>query len=103
MKMESTPRDITSTNNSNTGVSGVEEDLLTWTSPELSAFQVKADMEKTLQWLVPLAANTTKAHQGFGWVGEWANSGVIRNRDCSFHSQSAHFPTDKGMVLRSKM
>ncbi|KAK1555491.1 hypothetical protein Q3G72_027204 [Acer saccharum] len=42
---------------------------------ELSAFQVKAEMEKTLQWLVPLAANTTKAHQGFGWVGEWANSG----------------------------
>ncbi|TXG68962.1 hypothetical protein EZV62_003897 [Acer yangbiense] len=112
----------------------------------LSAFQVKAEMEKTLQWLVPLDTNTTKAHQGFGWVGEWANSGhefgksiatninparvqtlyhahkhktdkhildlvillhrlisVIRNRDCSFHSQSAHFPTDKGMVLRSKM
>ncbi|KAH7567127.1 hypothetical protein ACOSP7_011139 [Xanthoceras sorbifolium] len=42
---------------------------------ELSAFQVKAEMEKTLQWLAPLAANTTKAHQGFGWVGEWANSG----------------------------
>ncbi|TXG68972.1 hypothetical protein EZV62_003907 [Acer yangbiense] len=42
---------------------------------ELSAFQAKAEMEKTLQWLVPLAANTIKAHQGFGWVGEWANSG----------------------------
>ncbi|TXG52054.1 hypothetical protein EZV62_021223 [Acer yangbiense] len=113
---------------------------------ELSAFQVKAEMEKTLQWLVPLATNTTKAHQGFGWVGEWANSGhefgksiatninparvqtlyhahkhktdkhildlvillhrlisVIRNRDCSFHIQSARLPTDKGMVLRSKM
>ncbi|KAI9201640.1 hypothetical protein LWI28_026585 [Acer negundo] len=113
---------------------------------ELSAFQVKAEMEKTLHWLVPLATNTTKAHQGFGWVGEWANSGhefgrsiatninpariqtlyhahkhktdkhildlvlllhrlisLIRNRDCSFHHQSAHLPTDKGMVLRSNM
>ncbi|KAK2660732.1 hypothetical protein Ddye_007265 [Dipteronia dyeriana] len=113
---------------------------------ELSAFQIKAEMEKTLQWLVPLAANTTKAHQGFGWVGEWANTGhefgksmatninparvqtlyhahkhktdkhildlvillhrlisVIRNRDCSFHSQSTRVPTDKEMVLRYKM
>ncbi|KAJ4702131.1 DUF668 family protein [Melia azedarach] len=42
---------------------------------ELSAFQIKAEMEKTLQWLVPVATNTTKAHQGFGWVGEWANTG----------------------------
>ncbi|CAI0382587.1 unnamed protein product [Linum tenue] len=42
---------------------------------ELTIAQVKAEMEKTLQWLVPVAANTTKAHQGFGWVGEWANTG----------------------------
>lgn len=42
---------------------------------ELSVSQVKAEMEKTLRWLVPLATNTTKAHQGFGWVGEWANTG----------------------------
>ncbi|CAL1383940.1 unnamed protein product [Linum trigynum] len=42
---------------------------------ELSIAQVKAEMEKTLQWLVPVAANTTKAHQGFGWFGEWANTG----------------------------
>ncbi|KAI3696065.1 hypothetical protein L1987_79074 [Smallanthus sonchifolius] len=37
--------------------------------------QIKAEMEKTLQWLVPVATDTTKAHQGFGWVGEWANAG----------------------------
>ncbi|XP_050366605.1 protein PSK SIMULATOR 1-like isoform X2 [Argentina anserina] len=37
--------------------------------------QIKDEMEKTLQWLVPVAANTTKAHHGFGWVGEWANTG----------------------------
>ncbi|KAE8716371.1 Peptidyl-prolyl cis-trans isomerase family protein [Hibiscus syriacus] len=36
---------------------------------------VKDEMEKTLQWLVPVATNTTKACQGFGWVGEWANTG----------------------------
>ncbi|PQQ21570.1 uncharacterized protein Pyn_14927 [Prunus yedoensis var. nudiflora] len=43
---------------------------------ELLVSQVKAEMEKTLQWLVPVATNTNKAHQGFGWVGEWANSGL---------------------------
>ncbi|KAI7729484.1 hypothetical protein M8C21_026389 [Ambrosia artemisiifolia] len=37
--------------------------------------KIKAEMEKTLQWLVPVATDTTKAHQGFGWVGEWANTG----------------------------
>ncbi|XP_076886229.1 protein PSK SIMULATOR 2-like [Bidens hawaiensis] len=37
--------------------------------------QIKSEMEKTLQWLVPVATDTTKAHQGFGWVGEWANTG----------------------------
>ncbi|KAK8585179.1 hypothetical protein V6N13_139114 [Hibiscus sabdariffa] len=45
------------------------------TKEELSVSQVKDEMEKTLQWLVPVATNTTKAHQGFGWVGEWANTG----------------------------
>ncbi|KAI9113131.1 hypothetical protein K1719_015656 [Acacia pycnantha] len=43
------------------------------TKKEISITQVKAEIDKTLQWLVPLATNTTKAHQGFGWVGEWAN------------------------------
>lgn len=42
---------------------------------ELTIPQIKAEMEKTLQWLVPVVTNTTKAHQGFGWVGEWANTG----------------------------
>ncbi|XP_024996207.1 uncharacterized protein LOC112529249 isoform X2 [Cynara cardunculus var. scolymus] len=37
--------------------------------------QIKAEMEKILHWLVPVATDTTKAHQGFGWVGEWANTG----------------------------
>ncbi|XP_015886304.2 protein PSK SIMULATOR 1 [Ziziphus jujuba] len=47
---------------------------------ELTVPQIKAEMEKTLQWLVPIAANTTKAHHGFGWVGEWANTGSEVNR-----------------------
>ncbi|KAJ6931544.1 protein PSK SIMULATOR 2-like isoform X1 [Populus alba x Populus x berolinensis] len=45
------------------------------TKEELTIALVKAEMEKTLHWLAPIATNTTKAHQGFGWVGEWANTG----------------------------
>ncbi|GJN39359.1 hypothetical protein PR202_gb28471 [Eleusine coracana subsp. coracana] len=37
--------------------------------------QIKAEMQKTLRWLLPIAENTLRAHQGFGWVGEWANLG----------------------------
>ncbi|KAG4147888.1 hypothetical protein ERO13_D05G251700v2 [Gossypium hirsutum] len=47
---------------------------------ELTVPQIKAEMEKTLQWLVPIATNTTKAHHGFGWVGEWASTGSEVNR-----------------------
>ncbi|KAK2349757.1 protein PSK SIMULATOR [Trifolium repens] len=47
---------------------------------QLTVPQIKAEMEKTLQWLVPIATNTTKAHHGFGWVGEWANTGSDVNR-----------------------
>ncbi|KAL9278888.1 hypothetical protein AtEden1_Chr5g0091581 [Arabidopsis thaliana] len=43
---------------------------------ELSVTQIKDEMERTLHWLVPVAGNTTKAHHGFGWVGEWANTGT---------------------------
>ncbi|KAI4326169.1 hypothetical protein MLD38_031509 [Melastoma candidum] len=47
---------------------------------ELSVADIKAEMEKTLQWLVPIATNTAKAHHGFGWVGEWANTGSEVNK-----------------------
>ncbi|KAL8252747.1 hypothetical protein R6Q59_036440 [Mikania micrantha] len=50
---------------------------------ELTIPEIKAEMEKTLQWLVPIATNTTKAHHGFGWVGEWANTGSEANRNTS--------------------
>ncbi|KAG6396273.1 hypothetical protein SASPL_142420 [Salvia splendens] len=43
---------------------------------ELTALEVKDEMEKTLHWLVPVATNTAKAHHGFGWVGEWGNTGA---------------------------
>ncbi|KAK9129499.1 hypothetical protein Sjap_009986 [Stephania japonica] len=52
---------------------------------QLTVAQIKAEMEKTLQWLVPVATNTTKAHQGFGWVGEWANAGNDFNKKTSAH------------------
>eukprot|EP01018_Ginkgo_biloba_P030695 Gb_31517 [translate_table: standard] len=47
---------------------------------ELSVAQIKAEMEKILAWLVPVASNTTKAHHGFGWVGEWASTGSSLDR-----------------------
>ncbi|WOL03564.1 hypothetical protein Cni_G12284 [Canna indica] len=47
---------------------------------ELTVPQIKAEMEKSLRWLVPIANNTTKVHHGFGWVGEWANTGSEANR-----------------------
>ncbi|KAL8127434.1 hypothetical protein AgCh_014371 [Apium graveolens] len=54
---------------------------------ELTVPLIKAEMEKTLQWLVPLATNTTKAHHGFGWVGEWANAGSEVNKNPSSQSE----------------
>ncbi|KAF1893618.1 hypothetical protein Lal_00002120 [Lupinus albus] len=44
------------------------------TMKELSITKIKAEMNNTLQWIVPFATNTIRAHQGFGWVGEWANT-----------------------------
>ncbi|XBI30461.1 hypothetical protein VPH35_054195 [Triticum aestivum] len=64
---QSLPPTIKSALRSKLHSSGVKE--------ELTVPQIKAEMEKTLRWLVPVANNTTKAHHGFGWVGEWANTG----------------------------
>ncbi|XP_062223112.1 protein PSK SIMULATOR 1-like [Phragmites australis] len=44
-------------------------------SQELPITQIRSSMEKTLQWIIPFANNTARAHHGFGWVGEWANTG----------------------------
>ncbi|WRX30374.1 protein of unknown function DUF668 - like 7 [Theobroma cacao] len=63
------------------------------TKEERSISQVKDEMEKTLQWLVPVATNTTKAHQGFGWVGEWANTGNEFGRSASTNSNLTRLQT----------
>ncbi|KAH7669033.1 hypothetical protein IHE45_11G050100 [Dioscorea alata] len=39
--------------------------------------QIKAELQKTLKWIVPIADNTVRIHQGFGWVGEWANIRLV--------------------------
>ncbi|XP_044433165.1 protein PSK SIMULATOR 2 isoform X2 [Triticum aestivum] len=46
------------------------------TEEERTVSQIKAEMQKTLCWILPIAENTTRAHQGFGWVSEWAHSGI---------------------------
>lgn len=119
---------------------------------QLTIPQIKAEMEKTLQWLVPIATNTTKygfifscmelhflflvccfiwslvslaivvftidepesflllrlftyylsmlflsaicstrAHHGFGWVGEWANTGEYNNNCFCFFIYLSHY------------
>ncbi|KAG6492046.1 hypothetical protein ZIOFF_046996 [Zingiber officinale] len=50
---------------------------------ELTVQKIKVEMEKTLRWLFPMANNTTRAHHGFGWVGEWANAGMEINQKLS--------------------
>ncbi|PON70714.1 hypothetical protein PanWU01x14_077400 [Parasponia andersonii] len=60
---------------------------------QLSVPQVKAEMEKTLHWLVPVATNTNKAHQGFGWVGEWANSGPEFGKSTNTHNSLIRLQT----------
>ncbi|XP_062219284.1 protein PSK SIMULATOR 1-like [Phragmites australis] len=49
-------------------------------SQELPITHIRSSMEKTLQWIVPVANNTARAHHGFGWVGEWANTGTDLSR-----------------------
>ncbi|KAK9049936.1 hypothetical protein SSX86_031096 [Deinandra increscens subsp. villosa] len=60
---------------------------------EFTITEIKAEMEKTLQWLVPIATNTTKAHHGFGWVGEWANTGSEANQKPSCPVDSLRIET----------
>ncbi|XP_078433911.1 ikzf5 (DUF668) [Wolffia australiana] len=60
---------------------------------ELTVAKIKDEMEKTLRWLVPIATNTTKAHHGFGWVGEWANTGSELSRKQGGHSELCRIET----------
>ncbi|XP_074557670.1 protein PSK SIMULATOR 1-like [Curcuma longa] len=47
---------------------------------ELTITQTKAEIEKTLMWLVQIANNTIRLYQSFGRIGEWANTGTGTNR-----------------------
>ncbi|XP_022144292.1 uncharacterized protein LOC111014009 isoform X2 [Momordica charantia] len=49
-------------------------------SEEPTYLSVKAEMDRTLQWLVPIAANTSKAHQACGRIGEWASQSKEQSR-----------------------
>ncbi|XP_064997097.1 protein PSK SIMULATOR 1-like isoform X1 [Musa acuminata AAA Group] len=62
---------------------------------EYTVAQIKAEMQKILCWITPLAENTTRAHQGFGWVGEWATMGTEINKkpdmqNCIARIQTLH-------------
>ncbi|XP_026432910.1 uncharacterized protein LOC113330273 [Papaver somniferum] len=60
---------------------------------KFTELQIRAEMEKTLSWLVPLASNTTKAHQGFGSVGEWANTCNTFNKRPNIQNNSTRLQT----------
>ncbi|OIT39280.1 PREDICTED: uncharacterized protein LOC109238311 [Nicotiana attenuata] len=67
--------------------------LQTITNEELTIPQLKAEIGKTLQWLVPVATYTTRAHQGFGWVGEWANTGNNSGKKIPAHKNIIRLQT----------
>ncbi|KAJ4964495.1 hypothetical protein NE237_024434 [Protea cynaroides] len=60
---------------------------------ELTVAQIKDEMDKTLRWLLPVAANTTKAHKSFGWVGEWANTSYEFKKKTSAPNYSLRLQT----------
>ncbi|OVA06306.1 Protein of unknown function DUF668 [Macleaya cordata] len=62
-------------------------------SKELTELEIRAEMEKTFHWLVPLAANTIKAHQGFGSVGEWATACNTFNKKISSQNNNIRLQT----------
>ncbi|KAJ0966978.1 hypothetical protein J5N97_023895 [Dioscorea zingiberensis] len=55
--------------------------------------QIKAELQKTLKWIVPMAENTIRMHQGFGWVGEWANISTEVNKKPSAQHGVARIQT----------
>ncbi|KAI3989017.1 hypothetical protein MKX01_033053 [Papaver californicum] len=60
---------------------------------QFTELQIRAEMERTLSWLVPLASSTTKAHQGFGSVGEWANACNSFNKRTNVQNNSTRLQT----------
>ncbi|KAK4741742.1 hypothetical protein SAY87_025330 [Trapa incisa] len=43
-------------------------------SEDVAMSDIEEAMEERLQWLMPMAAKTIKAHHCFDWLGEWASS-----------------------------
>nr|POE88509.1 hypothetical protein CFP56_66677 [Quercus suber] len=60
---------------------------------QLSIFQVKAEMEKILKWLVPVATNTIKSHQEFGWVAQWAKDSYELGKNSTTPSNMTRLQT----------
>ncbi|XP_048130577.1 protein PSK SIMULATOR 1-like isoform X2 [Rhodamnia argentea] len=54
---------------------------------------IKAQMEKTLSWLAPVAANTIKAHYGFARLGEWPSMRSRVNQRCTVKDDFVRFNT----------
>ncbi|KAJ3681530.1 hypothetical protein LUZ60_016019 [Juncus effusus] len=74
--------------------SALKHRLLTFEiKEEITIAEIKSEMEKTLRWLVPIANNTTRAHHGFGWVGEWANTGSEFNRKAAGQTELTRIET----------
>ncbi|RDX69626.1 hypothetical protein CR513_51237, partial [Mucuna pruriens] len=65
---------------------------------ELTVADITEEMEKALHWLAPMATNTSKAHHGFGWVGEWANTGSEVNRKSGVMRIETFHHADKDKV-----
>ncbi|KAL6007773.1 DNAJ domain protein [Asimina triloba] len=68
---------------------------------ELTVPQIKAEMEKTLHWLVPIASNTTKAHHGFVllYVIFCMDDGKLLLYMC-FSSEVNRKPTGQNDIIR---
>ncbi|XP_022951599.1 uncharacterized protein LOC111454363 isoform X1 [Cucurbita moschata] len=54
---------------------------------------VKVEMDKILRWLVPIAVNTTKAHQACGRIGEWASQSKEQSKGRATQSNPIRLQT----------
>ncbi|KAJ0804470.1 putative DNA helicase [Helianthus annuus] len=46
---------------------------------ELDVPAIKAKIERSAMLVFPIAVTTAKAHHGFGWVGEWADTRLMQS------------------------
>uniref|UniRef100_A0A0A0LLM8 DUF668 domain-containing protein n=2 Tax=Cucumis sativus TaxID=3659 RepID=A0A0A0LLM8_CUCSA len=57
---------------------------------EPTYYDVKTEMDKILEWLVPIAANTSKAHQSCGRIGEWATQSKEHSKGRATQNNNAN-------------